>query len=138
METSPSLGSERSADERVVSMPTASAMDLDDSAVGDEDAEHEEELNEDELHELLKVNSNKYIEHTRISPKEASRFDIPLCRMIYMPLVRPTLASDIKRLEAEFAHGYRAGASVFYVSICNERGEERSVSSEDMLDRNEH
>ena len=44
-----------------------------------------------------------------------------------MPLVQPTLASNIKRLEAEFAHGYCAGASVFYVSMCNERGEERSV-----------
>jgi hypothetical protein len=74
----------------------------------------------------------------RILPKEASRFDIPLCRMIYMPLVRPTLASDIKRLEAKFTHGYRVGASVFYVSICNERGEERFVSSEDMKGWNEH
>ena len=138
METLLSLGSERSADERVVSTPTASAMDLDDSAVGEEDADQEEQLNEDELQELLKVNSNKCIEHMRISPKEASRFDIPLCRMIYMSLVRPTPASDIKLLEAEFAHGYRVGASVFYVSICNERGEERSVSSEDMLGWNEH
>ena len=66
----------------------------------------------------------------RISPKEASRFNIPLCRMVYMPLVRPTLESDIKRLEAEFAHGYRHGASVFYVTLCNERGEEKFVTDE--------
>jgi hypothetical protein len=138
METSYSVGSKPSADERVVNTPIGSAMDLDDSALGDEEAEPEDLLNEDELRELLKVNSNKYIEYMRISPKEASRFDIPLCRMIYMPLVRPTLASDIKRLEAEFAHSYRAGASIFYVSICNERGEERSVSSEDMNGWNEH
>jgi hypothetical protein len=113
-------------------------MDLDITTLGDEEVEPEDLLNEDELRELLKVNSNKCIEHMRISPKEASRFDIPLCRMVYMPLVRPTLASDIKRLEAEFAHGYRAGASVFYVSICNERGEERSVTFEDMNGWNDY
>jgi hypothetical protein len=97
--------------------------------------EHDEPeigLNEDELRQVLKVNSNKCIEHMRINPKEASKFDIPLCQKIYMPLVRPTLDSDIKRLEAEFSHGYRHGASVFYVTLCNERGEERSVSESEM------
>jgi hypothetical protein len=138
METSLSVGSEPSADDRVASTPTGSAMDLDITTLGDEEVEPEDLLNEDELRELLKVNSNKCIEHMRISPKEASRFDISLCRMVYMPLVRPTLASDIKRLEAEFAHGYRAGASVFYVFICNERGEERSVTSEDMNGWNDY
>jgi hypothetical protein len=98
----------------------------------EEHDEPETGLNEDELRQVLKVNSNKCIEHMRINPKEASRFDIPLCRMIYMPLVRPTLDSDIKRLEAEFSHGYRHGASVFYVTLCNERGEERSVSDAEM------
>jgi hypothetical protein len=61
----------------------------------------------------------------RILPKEVSRFEIPLYRMVYMPLVRPTLAHDIKRLEAEFTHGYRPGAPEFYVSISNKYGEER-------------
>jgi hypothetical protein len=138
MEISLSVGLEPSTDEQVVSTPTGSAMDLDVTIVGDEEVEPEDLLNEDELRELLKVNSNKCIEHMWISPKEASRFDIPLCRMVYVPLVRPTLASDIKRLEAEFAHGYRAGTSVFYVSIYNERGEERSVTSEDMNGWNEY
>jgi hypothetical protein len=67
----------------------------------------------------------------RLSPKEASRFDIPLYRMIYMPLVRPTLAHDIMRLEVEFTNGYRPGASVFYVSTTNENGEERLVKDVD-------
>ena len=40
-------------------------MDLDDFAVGEEDAEQGEQLNEDELRELLKVNSNKWIEYMR-------------------------------------------------------------------------
>jgi hypothetical protein len=67
----------------------------------------------------------------RILPKVESRFDIPLYQMVYMPLVRPTLSHDIKRLEAEFTHGYRPSALVFYVSITNERGEERYVKDVD-------
>jgi hypothetical protein len=51
--------------------------------------------------------------------------------MVYMPLVHPTLANDIKRLEAEFTHGYRPGAPVFYVSIYNGKGEEWSVKDVD-------
>jgi hypothetical protein len=51
--------------------------------------------------------------------------------MVYMLLVRPTLTHDIKRLEAEFIHGYRLGALVFYVSITNEHGEERFVKDVD-------
>jgi hypothetical protein len=51
--------------------------------------------------------------------------------MVYMPLVRPSLAHDIKRLEVEFTHGYRLGAPVFYVSICNEHEEERYVKDVD-------
>jgi hypothetical protein len=95
-------------------------------------------LNEDELRELQKVDSIHVIEGMRISPKDASRFDIPLCRMVYMPLVRPTLATDIKKLEAEFTHGYRPGAPVFYVSICNEKGEEQSVKAEDISNWGPH
>jgi hypothetical protein len=88
-------------------------------------------LNEDELRVLQKVNSIQCTKGMRILSKEVSRFDIPLCRMVYMPLVRPTLANDIKRLEAEFTHGYRPGSALFYVSICNEVGEERLVSEEE-------
>jgi hypothetical protein len=51
--------------------------------------------------------------------------------MVYMPLVRPTLVNDIKRLEAEFTHGYRLGILVFYVSIYNDKGEEQSMKDED-------
>ena len=88
-------------------------------------------LNEDELQRLQKVNSIQVIESMWILPKDVSRFDIPLCRMLYMPLVRPTLATDIKKLETEFTHGYCPSAPVFYVSICNKKGEEQSVTDED-------
>ena len=107
-------------------------MEVDDTIVIDNPDELECTLNEDKLRQVLKVNSNKCIEHMYISPKEAFRFDIPLCRMVYMPLVRPTLASDINRLETEVAHGYHHGANVFYVTLCNKRGEERAVTDEVM------
>lgn len=71
------------------------------------------------------------VEGMRIFAKEASRFDILLCRMVYMLLIRPTLANDTKKLEAEFIHGHRDGAIVFYISICDEKGEKRSLKDED-------
>jgi hypothetical protein len=67
----------------------------------------------------------------RILSKEVSKFDILLYQMVYMPLVHPTLAHNIKRLEAEFTHGYQPGAPVFYVSITNEYGDERFVKDVD-------
>jgi hypothetical protein len=70
--------------------------------------------------------------------KEASRFDIPLYRMVYMPLVRPTLVHDIKRLEAEFTHGYRSNAPMFYVSITNEHGDERFVKDVNTINKGPH
>jgi hypothetical protein len=68
--------------------------------------EMDRKFNKDDLRGMLKVNSIKCIKCMRIASKEVSRFDIPLCKMVYMPLVRPTLDSDIKRLEVGFAHGY--------------------------------
>jgi hypothetical protein len=97
----------------------------------DEEDEAILKLNKDQLRELQKVNSIQCIEGMRIMPKEASRFDIPLCRMVYMSLVRPTLANNIKRLEAEFTHGYRPRAPVFYVSTSDMHGDERLVKDED-------
>ena len=57
--------------------------------------------------------------------------DIPLCRMIGLQIVRPTLAVDIEKLKADFVHGYCPGAAVFHVSITNFMGSEWKVLSED-------
>ena len=62
---------------------------------------------------------------------EESQFHILFYRMVYMLLVHPTLINDIKRLEAEFIHGYRFGTPMLYVSIYNDKGEEQSVKDED-------
>lgn len=36
-----------------------------------------------------------------------------------MPLVRPTLMSNVLKLKQRFIHGYRFGSAVFYVSVVN-------------------
>jgi hypothetical protein len=67
----------------------------------------------------------------RISPKEASHFDVPMCRMVPMLLVQPTLGSYIKKLEVGFFHNYHLGANIFNVSLRNGKGEERTVTVHD-------
>jgi hypothetical protein len=82
-------------------------------------------FNKDQLREKQKLNSILCIQDMCIILWNFSRFHIPLCHMVYMPLVQLTLDSDIKRLRTEFTHGYRIGANVFFVSLTNEKGEER-------------
>ena len=82
---------------------------------------------EDEIRTRQKLNSVATITSLRFQPMSSSRFGIPLCRMLSMPMVRPTLSSDLAKLEQEFVHGYREGASVFYVTTTNEDGKTQEV-----------
>jgi hypothetical protein len=50
-----------------------------------------------------------------------------------MPIVRPTLSSDLASLEDEFMHGYLDGAAVFYLPITNEGGQIEKVTDEDLV-----
>ena len=87
--------------------------------------------NEDEIRIRQKVNSVATITRLRFQPNSSSRFTIPLCRLMAMLMVRPTLASDLAKLEQEFVHGYREGASVFYVTTTNEDGKTHEVMESD-------
>ncbi len=49
-----------------------------------------------------------------------------------MPIIWPTLGCDIIKLEQEFVHGYRDGASVLYVSITDEHGEKDEFSPDEI------
>ena len=80
-------------------------------------------------HRRLRVNSVQILQRTQILRGGRAMMDIPLCRMIGLQVVRP--AVDIEKLKADFVHGYRLGAAVFYVSIMNFVGSEREVLSED-------
>jgi hypothetical protein len=47
--------------------------------------------------------------------------------MVYIPLVCPTLASNIKRLKAKFTNGYKIEANVFYVFLTYEKRKKKIV-----------
>ena len=55
------------------------------------------------------------------------------CRMIGLQVVPPALAIDIEKMKADFIHGYRPGAAVFYVSTMNIQGNSRDVTDDDRL-----
>ena len=77
---------------------------------------------EDDIRRAQKMNTVAALAALRLQPANISRHMIPLCRLVVMPMVRPTLQCDLIKLEQEFVHGYREGACVFYVSLTNEQG----------------
>ena len=98
-------------------------QDLDDDEKG---------LTEDELRRIQKGDSIDILSELRMKPEDLFRLHIPLCRLVAMPMVRPTLACDITKLEQEFAGRYHDGAAVFYISTTNEAGQSQEFSEEDM------
>ena len=98
-------------------------QDLDDDEKG---------LTEDELRHIQKGDSIDILSELRMKPEDLFCLHIPLCRLVAMPMVRPTLACDITKLEQEFAGGYRDGAAVFYISTTNEEGKSEEFSEEEM------
>ena len=82
---------------------------------------------EDEICVRQNLNSVATITSLRFPPICSSRFSILLCRLVAMPMGRPTLASDLAKLEQEFVYGYREGASVFYVTTINEDNQTQEV-----------
>jgi hypothetical protein len=49
-----------------------------------------------------------------------------------MPIVRPTLSSNLASLKDNFVHAYQEGADVFYLSTTNEGGQVDKVMDEDL------
>jgi hypothetical protein len=94
--------------------------------------EEDKDLDEDDLRSYHKVDSVKTIASLRMKPDHMFRLQIPLCRMVAMPMVRPTLSCDLKLLEQEFNKGYRDGAAVFYVTTTNKAGESSEFMEEEM------
>ena len=56
-------------------------------------------LNEDDIRRAHKMDTVATLQSLRLYPNELSRMRIPLCRLVPMPMVRPTLAFDILALE---------------------------------------
>ena len=51
--------------------------------------------------------------------------------MVSLQVVRPALAIDIEKMKADFVHGYRPGAAVFYVSTTDFSSIERTMTNTD-------
>jgi len=49
-----------------------------------------------------------------------------------MPMERPTISCDIKKIEQKFAHGYLSRATAFYVSTTNEASESSKFMAEEI------
>jgi hypothetical protein len=79
----------------------------------------------------LKKDSFSVVEGMRIQPVEKSSMRFPLCKLIHMPSVRPTLRNDVTKLMAAFQFEYRAGTATLYVSTTNEIGDNRFISAKD-------
>ena len=56
-------------------------------------------LNEDDIRRARKMDIVATLQSLRLFPNELFRMRIPLCRLVPMRMVRPTLASDILALE---------------------------------------
>ena len=83
---------------------------MDEEGLGDKDPS---DSDEDEIRSRQKLNSVAMISQLRFQPLSSSRFYIPLYRLRAMPMVRPTLSTDLAKLEQELVHGYREGSFDF-------------------------
>ena len=92
----------------------------------------DKDLMEDDLREYHKVDSVNNIASLRMKPTNLFQLQIPLCRMVPMPKVRPTLSCDLDFLEHEFSKGYIDRAAVFYVTTTDEAGESSLFTEEEI------
>jgi len=107
MEESPNVlsqpeGGTVSAPTAETTQPEIGGEEDDDFLMEDvDDAEEEKELLEDELRKLQKVDSMATISSLKMKPEKYSQMRIPLCRLVPMPMVRPTLSSNLQKIEQE-------------------------------------
>jgi hypothetical protein len=66
-----------------------------------------------------KVKTIQVLERHKIHTKAKARMNIPLCHMISMPVVRPTLKINVFKMEHAFQMAYREADKVFYISPIN-------------------
>jgi hypothetical protein len=73
----------------------------------------------------MKINTMEILEKYKITPKHKARIHVPLCRMVPMFIVRPTLEINILKMEHAFHMGYGEEYKVFYLSPTNWKGDTR-------------
>jgi hypothetical protein len=58
---------------------------------------------------LCKLTNLSWIERLKMKFHSKARFRVPICKMISMPIMHPTLLVDIWKMEASFQMGYKEG-----------------------------
>jgi len=91
-------------------------------------------LGEDAIRKTQKMDYVGTISSLRILPHCLSRRKVPLCRLVPMPMVRPTLSCDLIKLEQEFTHGYDEGARVFHAFVSDEQRDSGFFSDAEKAD----
>ena len=81
----------------------------------DPHSKEEKDLLEDDIRKMHKMDTVSSISSLRLTTSDLSRMRIPLCRLVPMPMVRPTLSCDLILLEQQLVNGYEEG--VFFISI---------------------
>jgi hypothetical protein len=125
----PQCDSEDVEDETHTPQPAIGVDDDDDDDDNSPIIQTVDGASEDDIRRSQKMNTVAALAAVRLQPANISRHMIPLCRLVVMPMVRPTLQCDLVKLEQEFVHGYHEGACVFYVSLTNEQGVGEHVTS---------
>ena len=81
---------------------------------------------------LLHGNIYEVIESMRRQPVSKTIIRIPLCRLIHMPMVRPTLQCDVLKLMGAFSYKYKLHSSTMYMFVMNDKGHSKVVTQEDV------
>jgi hypothetical protein len=84
-----------------------------------------EPLNAYELvlqHRNQRFNSIEVLKKLEFPKVGKAHIDVPLYIIKSLQVIRPALTNDILKLQADFVHGYRDGAVVFYISLTDEHG----------------
>ncbi len=76
-----------------------------------------------------KFNSTKILDRHKMLPKRKSRMNIPLCKMISMPIEHLAFKINVLKMEQIFQIGYYEGDKTFYVFPLNWKGEEVFLDS---------
>jgi hypothetical protein len=84
------------------------------------------------IHGLLKkesVNTTSRLEKLRFQPHPKSKINIPLYKMVSLPILCPFLKNDVMNLAAHFvACGYVEENGIFYIALENNEGKTMDVT----------
>lgn len=85
------------------------------------------------LNELVvnaQTNTASRLDQLKWKPTPKGKMHIPLCRMLPLPVVRPSLKNDVLTLASHFTScGYLEGNGYFYVALEDNHGVTREVTT---------